>query len=83
MSPQEVYTTLVDASGKWEISAGALWIVFGSIIFLFTLATILLYHHWNEYITHSKKLETAKQLYMRVSFFLLGIMVVTVLFYTL
>lgn len=83
MTPENVYTKFVEGGGSWMISSATLWIAFFVVIILFLVATAVLYHHWNAYIAHSQKLEMAKQLYMRVSFFLLGVMTVTLLFYTL
>ncbi|MFH1188423.1 MAG: hypothetical protein V1652_01090 [bacterium] len=78
-----MYTKFVEGGGSWMISSTTLWIAFFVVIILFLIATVVLYHYWNAYIAYSQKLEMAKQLYMRVSFFLLGVMTVTLLFYTL
>jgi hypothetical protein len=76
---QEV-TKLIE---QLRVPSGVLWGVFLIILLLFFLISVVLYHHWNAYIPHSKRMLLAKRLYMRVSIVLLGVMGMTLVLYSL
>lgn len=70
-------------SGRWLPASWLLWAVFLLLMVIFTAATAMLVHHWNEYVLDEKKRRLAKALYLRSSFVLIAGMVVVLFMYSL
>lgn len=65
------------------ITGTLIWILFAFVVALWAIATLVLEYHWNNYAVDGKKVTAVRLVYRAGSFFLLTIIFLTVISYSI
>lgn len=76
-------TPLLFSLPSLTITGSTVWILFASVAMAWTTATLVLEYHWNNYAVDEQKIVSVRFLYRTGSFFLLAIIFLAVLSYSI